>query len=62
MVCQSKVFSNVIVGITTFPRSFVCFQSVSSLTDASGLAVGAIDLLKCPLSVARFVPILKVGQ
>ena len=59
MVRKSVMFSNVIVDIA-FPRcSFVFGQSSckvsASLTDVGGVAVGAIDLIHCSLSVPRFV-------
>ena len=58
MVHKSVMFSNVIVDIP-FPRhSFVFSQSScevsASLTDVGGVAVGAIDLIYCSLSVPRW--------
>ena len=52
------VFSNVIVDVTVPRRSSVFSQSSvqisAGLTDISGLAVAAFDLINCPLSVPRF--------
>ena len=50
-----------------FPRcSFVFSQSScevsASLTDVGGVAVGAIDLIYCSLSVPRFVSVFDVSQ
>ena len=66
MVRTSVVFSNVIVDIA-FPRhSFLLGQSScevsASLTDVGGVAVGAIDLIYCSLSVPRFVFVFDVSQ
>ena len=59
MVRKSVMFSNVIVDIAFPRRSFVFSQSSckvsTSLTDVRGVAVGAIDLIHCSLSVPRFV-------
>ena len=56
------VFSNVIVDITISYRSFVFSQSrakvSAGLTNLSGLAVVAFDLLYCSLSILRFVFVL----
>ena len=56
------VFSNVIVDITISCRSFVFSQSrakvSAGLTNLSGLAVAAFDLLYCSLSILRFVFVL----
>ena len=56
--CQLMMYSNVIVGITISRRSFVFSQSrvkvSTSLTNIGSLAVGAIDLVDCSLSVVRF--------
>ena len=53
------VFSNVIVDVTVPRRSSVFSQSSAqisaSLTDISGLAVAAFDLINCSLSVPRLV-------
>ena len=53
------VLSNVIVDITISSRSFVFSQSdvqiPAGLTNISGLAFAAFDLLNYFLSVARFV-------
>ena len=35
---------------------------VSSFTDVGGVAVGAIDLIYCSLSVPRFVSVFDVSQ
>ena len=60
------MYSNVIVDITLSRGSFVFSQSrvqvSASLTDVGSLAVGAFDLVNCPLSVVGFVPVLNVGQ
>ena len=59
---KSVLFSNVIVDIAFPRRSFLFSQSsceVSvSLTDVGGVTVGAMDLINCSLSVARFVFVL----
>ena len=60
------MFNNVIVEII-FPRgSFVFSQSScevsDSLTDVGGVAVGAIDLIYCSLSVPGFVFVFDVSQ
>ena len=66
VVCQLMVYSNVIVGITISRGSFVFSQSrvkvSTSLTSIGSLAVGAIDLVDCSLSVVRFVSVFRVGQ
>ena len=66
MVCLLTMYSNVIVGITISPGSFVFSQSrvkiSASLTNVGGLAVGAFDLVNCSLSVVRLVPDFNVGQ
>ena len=66
MVCKSVMFSNVIVDIAFPCHSFVFSQSScevsASLTDAGGVAVGAIDLIYCSLSVPRFVSVFDVSQ
>ena len=53
------VFSNVIVDVTIPRRSSVFSQSSvqisAGLTDISGLAVAAFDLINCSLSVPRLV-------
>ena len=60
------MFSNVIVYIAFPRRSFVFSQSScevsTSLPDVGGVAVGAIDLIHCPLSVPRFVFVFDVSQ
>ena len=60
------MFSNVIVDITISCGSFVFSQSrvkvSTSLTSIGSLAVGAIDLVDCSLSVVRFVSVFYVGQ
>ena len=66
MVLKSVMFSNVIVDITFPHRSFVCIQPSSevsaSLTDVGCVAVGAIDLMQCSLSVPWFVFVFDVSQ
>ena len=66
VVCKSLMFSNVIVDITFPCRLFVFSQSScevsASLTDVGGVAVGAIDLINCSLSVPQFVFFFDVGQ
>ena len=66
MVCQLMMYSNVIVGITISPGSFVFSQPPvkisASLTNIESSAVGAFDLVNCSLSVVRFVPVFHVGQ
>ena len=53
------MFSNVIVDIAFPRRSLVFSQSsskvIASLIDVGGVAVGAIDLINCSLSVPQFV-------
>ena len=53
------VFSNVIVDVTVPRRSSVFSQSSvqisAGLTDISGLALAAFDLINCSLSVPRLV-------
>ena len=66
MVCKLVMFSNVTVDIA-FPRfSFVFSQSSyevsASLTNIGGMAVRAIDLIYCPLSVPRFISVFDVSQ
>ena len=60
------MFSNVIVDIIFPRRSFVLSQSScevsDSLTDVGGVAVGAIDLIYCSLSVPGFVFVFDVSQ
>ena len=60
------VFSNVIV-VVTVPRCSSVFSQCSvqisaGLTDISGLAVAAFDLIKCSLSVPRLVFVFDVSQ
>ena len=66
MVRKSVIFSNVIVNIAFRRRLFVFSQSScevsASLTDVGGVAVGAIDLINCSLSVPQFVFFFDVGQ
>ena len=66
VVRKSVMFSNVIVDIALPRRSFVFNQSScevsASLTDVGGVAVGAIDLVYCSLSVPRFVFVFDVSQ
>ena len=62
------VFSNVIVDVTVPRRSSVFSQSESSvqisagLTDISGLAVAAFDLINCSLFVPRLVFVFDLSQ
>ena len=60
------MYSNVIVGITIFRRSFMFSQSrvkvPASLTNVGSWAVGASDLVNCSLSVVGFVLVFNVGQ
>ena len=60
------VYSNVIVGITVSRGSFVFSQSrvkvSTSLTNIGSLAVGAVDLVDCSLSIVRLVSVFHVGQ
>ena len=60
------MFSSEIVGIAFPRRSFVFGQSScevsTSLTEAGGVAVGAIDLKHCSLSVPRFIFVFDVSQ
>ena len=62
------VFSNVIVDVTVPRRSSVFSQSSArvqisaGLTDISGLAVAAFDLINCSLSVPRLVFVFDVSQ
>ena len=66
MVRKSVKFSNVIVDIAFPQRLFVFSQSSfevsASVTDVGGVAVGAIDLIHCSLSVPRFVFVFDVSQ
>ena len=66
MVRKSVMFSNVIVDIAFPRRSFVFSQSScevsASLTDLRGVAVAAIDLINCSLSVPWFVFVFNVSQ
>ena len=66
VVCKSVMFSIVIVDIAFPRRLFVFSQSgcevSASLTDVGGVAVGAIDLIYCSLSVPRFVSVFDVSQ
>ena len=66
VVRKSVTFSNVIVNIAFRRRSFVFSQSgfevSASLTDVGGVAVGAIDLINCSLSVLQFVFVFDVAQ
>jgi len=60
------VLSNMIVEITISSRSFVFSQSdvqiPAGLTNISGVAVAAFDIINCSLSVARFVFVFNVRQ
>ena len=64
--CQFMMYSNVIVGITISRGSFVFSQSPvkvsTSLTNIGSLAVGAVDLVDCFLSIVRLVSVFHVGQ
>ena len=66
MVRKLVMFSNVIDDIAFHCRSFVFSQSSceisASLTDVGSVAVGAIDLIYCSLSVPRFVFVFDVSQ
>ena len=66
VVPKSVMFSNVIFDIAFPRRPFVFSQSScevsASLTDLGGVAVGAIDLIYCSLSVPRFVSVFDVSQ
>ena len=66
MVHKSVMFSNVIVDVAFPCCSFVFSQSSckvsASLTDVEDVAVGAIDLIYCSLSVPRFVSVFDVSQ
>ena len=59
-------FSNVIVDVTICRRSFVFGQSrakvSSGFTNVSSLAVAALDLVYCSLSVLRFVFVLDISK
>ena len=60
------MYSNMIAGITISRSSFVfsqsCVEVSASLTSVGGLAVGALDLVNCSLSVVGFIPVFHVGQ
>ena len=60
------VFSNVILNVTVPCRSFVISQSSvqisAGLTNISGLAVAAFDLIYCFVSVLRLVFFFDVSQ
>ena len=66
MVRKSVMFSSVIVDIAFPRRLFVFGQSTcevsASLTDVGGMAVRAIDLIYCCLSVPQFVSVFDVSQ
>jgi len=66
VVCFKMVLSNVIVDITISSRSFVFSQSdlqfSAGLTNISGLAVAAFEIINCSLSVARLVFVFDVRQ
>ena len=59
VACQLMMYSNMIVGITISRGLFVFSQSrvkvSTSLTNIGSLAVGAVDLVDCSLSIVRFV-------
>ena len=66
MARKSVMFSNVIVYIA-FPRRSLVFSQSScevsaSLTDVGRLAVRAIDLIHCSLSVPRFAFVFDVNK
>ena len=54
------VFSNVIVDITIYLLLHVTLSS--GITNVSGLAVAAIDLAYCKLSVLRSVFVLDISK
>ena len=60
------VFGNVVVDVTVPRRSSVFSQSsvqiFASLTDISGLAVLAFDLINCSLAVPRLVFVFDGSQ
>ena len=60
------VFSNVIVDVTVPCRSSEFSQSSvqisAGLTDISGLAVAAFDLIDCSSSVLRLVLVFYISQ
>ena len=60
------VFNNVIVDVTVPRRSSVFSQSSvqisAGLTDISGLAFAAFDLINCSLSVPRLVFVMSWSQ
>ena len=62
-MCASK---NGTCATVRHSRSFVFSQSScevsASFTDVGGVAVGAIDLIYCSLSVPRFVSVFDVSQ
>ena len=66
MARKSVMFNNVIVDIAFPRRSFVFSPSScefsASLTDIEGVAVGAIDLIYCSLSVLRFIFVFNLRQ
>ena len=66
VVRKSVMFSNVIIDIAFPRRSFVFSQSScevsASITNVGGVAVGAIDIIYCSLSVPRFVFVFNVSQ
>ena len=66
MISTSVMFRNVIVYIAISSCSFVFSQSrvkvPTSLTNVSGLTVGAFDLINRSLSVVGFVFVFNVDQ
>ena len=61
------VFGDVVVEVNLFSSSFgvrlaAWLNFYASLTDVSGLAVGAFDLLNCSWSVFRFVFVLNISE
>ena len=65
MVCE-LMYSNMIVGITISPGSFVSSQSrfkvSASLANVGSLAVRAFDFVNCSLSVVGFVLVFNIAQ
>ena len=53
---------NVIIDVTISSHSFVFGESRAGFTNVSGLAVAAIDLVYCSLSVLQFVFALDISN
>ena len=53
---------NVIIDVTISSHSFVFGESRAGFTNVSGLAVAAIDLVYCSLSVLQFVFALDISR